>query len=202
MKRLSMSSIFLAVFLIAACHSKEEKEPKAPSVKVVLPQPFRFHKAIEVKPGLTFDVLSWGRGSELSGAFLILRSDSTNIKYRSTTGELEGRMVDAWNMDMDADGNPEIFIQTKGDNKESFLKMYVYEFDDNGSARELHFPDLSSSTKKNYHGKDSVYVRDGVLYREFPLYDEKDTSGVKPTGKKVIEYNLSGNTFSVKDLSR
>ncbi|TQM51472.1 hypothetical protein BDE36_3250 [Arcticibacter tournemirensis] len=183
--------------VVASCTSVEEKTPQKPDVKVVLPEPFHFHKAIEVKPGLTFDVVSWGRGSELESAFLILRSDSSGMKYRSTSGELEGRINDAWNMDMDSDGNPEIFIESKGVEKGNYLNMYVYEFDDNGTSRELRFPDLTSSTKENYRGKDSLYVKEGILYREFPLYDVKDTAGVKPTGKKILEYSLRGNDFSV-----
>ncbi len=193
----TISSFIL--FFIAACTSDKPKEPEKTLVKVVLPEPFHFHKAIEVKPGLTFDVVSWGRGSELTGAFLIMRSDSSGMKYRSASGDLEGRIKDAWNMDMDSDGNPEIFIEAVGEGKDNYLKMYVYEFDDNGTARELRFPDLTSSTKKNYRGKDSVYIKEGGLYREFPLYDEKDTAGLKPTGKKLIEYVLRGNNFSVKD---
>lgn len=190
----------LSILSIVSC-SEDVKKEAAPSVKVVLPEPFHYHKAVEVKPGLTFDVLSWGRGSELQSAFLILRSDSANIKYRSASGELEGRIEDVWNMDMDADGNPEIFIQTKGDGKETYFGMYVYEFDDEGSSRELRFPDLRAATRKTYRGRDSVYVKEGALFREFPVYDESDTAGVKPTGKKIIEYKLNGSSFSVEDRS-
>ena len=186
------------VLSVVSCSSDQPKEAQKPSVKVVLPKPFSFHKAIAIKPGLTFDVVSWGRGSEQTGAYLILRSDSADMKYRSTSGELEGKVTDAWNMDMDSDGNPEIFIEARTGDKENPLNMYVYEFDDNGSAREIRFPDLTASTKKTYRGKDSIYVREGSLFREFPLYEEADTAGIKPTGKKVLEYSLRGSTFSVK----
>ncbi|PWG82238.1 hypothetical protein [Pararcticibacter amylolyticus] len=188
------------VLSVVSCSSDQPKEPQKPSVKVVLPKPFSFHKAIAIKPGLTFDVVSWGRGSEQTGAYLILRSDSADMKYRSTSGELEGKVTDAWNMDMDSDGNPEIFIEARTGDKENPLNIYVYEFDDNGSAREIRFPDLTSSTKKTYRGKDSIYVREGALFREFPLYEEADTAGIKPTGKKVLEYSLRGSTFSVKTV--
>jgi hypothetical protein len=69
-------------------------------------KPFRFHKMIEVSPGQTYDVLSWGRGSEEAGAFMILHSDSSAIKYTTTTGDLDGRIIDVYNSDMDVDGNP------------------------------------------------------------------------------------------------
>lgn len=196
----SLCVVTVFSFFVISCSTEESKQEEKTIEKIVLPEPFHFHKAIEVKPGLVFDVVSWGRGSGLTGAFLILRSDSTEMKYRSTSGELEGQVKDAWNMDMDSDGNPEIFIETRGGDKDNYLNIYVYEFDDNGSSRELHFPDLTSSTKRSYRGKDSVYIKEGSLYREFPLYDEQDTAGVKPTGKKLIEYTLRGNSFSVKEV--
>lgn len=195
-------SCFVFAFF-SACTSESSqqnitKQNSEPSITI--PEPFHYHKAVEVKPGLTFDVVSWGRGSELISAFLILRSDSTKLKYRSTSGELEGRIIDAWNMDMDSDGNPEIFIQAQGEEKDSFLKMYVYEFNDSGSSQEIRFPELSRSSKKGYLGKDSLYVIDGKIRRQFPVYDESDTAGVNPIGKKVLEYHLRGNSFNVDEV--
>ncbi|WP_423148309.1 hypothetical protein [Rubrolithibacter danxiaensis] len=203
MKAVKLLPVLLIVgSFIAGC--TEETKTSNTSQPVVtknpLDAPFRFHKAIEVKPGLTFDVLSWGRGSEMVGGLLILRSDSTHLKYASTTDELEGRIVDAWNMDMDSDGNPEIFIQAKGDQKDSYLNMYVYEFSNSGNEQKLRFPELSSSSKKNYRGKDSLYVKDDKIMREYPLFDDKDTAGVSPTGKKTLEYSLRGNSFNVKEI--
>lgn len=206
--RLSAASLkpirFLAFTLfplaiMSSCNTDGEKKQVKPETRVVLPEPFRAHKVVEVRPGLTFDVLSWGRGSQLSSAFLILRSDSSAIKYRSVSGELEGKITDAWNMDMDSDGNPEIFVQATSGDAGDDLKMYVYEFTDNGSSREIRFPDLTSSTKKQYRGKDSVYVKEGSLFREFPLFESSDTSGVKAVGKKKLEYLLRGNSFSIKE---
>lgn len=200
-----MRKSFLFAFLLAslqiACTSEEKHQQVQSSItKVVLPQPFRFHKSIEVKPGLTFDVLSWGRGAEEIGQYLILRSDSADAKYSTISEELEGTVTDVWNMDLDSDGNPEIFIQAKGVDKESYLSMYVYEFTEGGSSQLVKFPELTSATKKKYHGKDSVYTKEGSLFREFPLYDEKDTAALKPVEKKVLEYRLRGNRFDIHEV--
>ena len=202
MKLLQLLTLIYSLFILNACTSEPQKV-EAPNVEPTaqnkLPEPFRFHKALEVKPGLTFDVLSWGRGAEMTGAFLVLRSDSTRFKYRSTAEDLDGKIIDAWNMDLDSDGNPEIFIQVQGEEKKEFLKMHVYEFGSDGSGQKLRFPELASS-KKNYFGKDSVYILDGKLRREFPLFDESDTSALNPTGKKIIEYSLRGNSFKVHEI--
>ncbi len=198
---LAWIALFTGVWF-TACTSGDDKPAvvqPAPEKKIM--DPFRFHQAIEVKPGLTFDVLSWGRGSTESGAYLILRSDSTNLKYRSVTGELDGRVTDAWNMDMDSDGNPEIFIQAEGEGEGSHLTMYIYEFSDNGSGQKLTFPGLSSSSKKGYKGQDSLYIKDGRLRREFPVYEEKDAPNKPTGGKKLLEYRLRNNSFVVQDIT-
>ena len=192
--------IAATLFVLTSCNSEEPKKEPSSIVKVELPKPFRFQKSIEVKPGLTFDVLSWGRGSEHIGQYLILRSDSTDANYSTISEELEGDIVDVWNMDLDSDGNPEIFIQAKGQDKESYLSLYVHEFSDGGSSQEIKFPELTSRTMKKYHGKDSVYIKEGNLFREFPLYDEKDTAGVKPVDRMYLEYTLKSNRFDIHEL--
>lgn len=196
------------VFLVTICLTallactSEEAPKKVDSFisKVVLPQPFRFHKAIEVTPGLTFDVLSWGRGAEHIGQYLILRSDSMDVKYSTIAEELEGDITEAWNMDLDSDGHPEIFVQSKGADKDTYLRMYVYEFTEGGSSQQLKFPELTSATKKKYRGQDSVYTKDGNLFREFPLFSDEDTAGINPIDKKVLEYKLKSNRFDIKEI--
>ena len=198
-----ITAIFLSAILLNSCASDDKtaevKEQKSQSGR--LPAPFRFHKAVEVKPGLTLDVVSWGRGSESVGGYIILRSDSTHLKYRSISGELDGKMVDVWNMDMDSDGNPELFIQAQGEGEGSHLTMYVYEFSDNGSSQKITFPNLGSSSKRGYKGGDSLYVKDDKLYREFPIVNTDEQDSNKPVEtKKVLEYGIRNNSFTVNEV--
>lgn len=163
-------------------------------------QPFRYHKAIEVKPGLTLDIVSWGRGSNSVGGYLVLRSDSTHMSYRSIAGELDGKIVDAWDMDLDSDGNPELYIQSKGEGEGSYLSMYIYEYSEGGSNQQIRFPDLSGSLKKGYKGNDSVYVKEGKLMREFPLFSTGDSAS-KATGEiRKLEYSLRSNSLNVREI--
>jgi hypothetical protein len=121
--------------LVVACGSDVKKpttiSSTAPIAKPSLMEPFRFHKAIEVAPGQTYDVVSWGRGSKSAGAYAILHSDSANIKYTTTTGDLDGNITDVYNADMDLDGNPEILIQSKGKDTVNYAKVYAFEFNNN-----------------------------------------------------------------------
>ncbi|MES3019218.1 MAG: hypothetical protein V4721_15640 [Bacteroidota bacterium] len=198
-----LSSIALLAVLFASCTTEEKPTvvSNKPAVKKIM-EPFRFHKAIEVKPGLTLDIVSWGRGSNSVGGYMILRSDSTHLNYRSISGELDGRITDAWDMDLDSDGNPELYIQSKGEGEGSYLNMYIYEYNESGSNQQIRFPDLGSTLKKGYKGSDSVYVKDGKLMREFPLFSTEDTLN-KATGEiRKLEYSLRSNSLNVKEVEK
>jgi hypothetical protein len=175
--------------------------PPAPAKKPDFVTPFRFHKLIEVSPGQDYDVLSWGRGNTTSGSFLILHSDSVAKKYTTTTGDLDGTIVDVYNSDMDLDGNPEILIQARGTDSTNYATIYAYEFS-GGKGEKLDFPKLNKSQRKGYRGEDNFYIKEGKFMREFPIYDGNGKDA-KPTGaKRVLEYGLRDNSFTVKQLSK
>jgi CRISPR/Cas system-associated protein endoribonuclease Cas2 len=192
------------LLIISGCGGNDDKKIAQPTVvtkKSDFGDPFRFHKLIEVSPGQDYDILSWGRGSKTDGAFLVLHSDSSGKKYTTTTGDLDGAIVDVYNSDMDLDGNPEILIQAKAKDTADYATIYAYEFN-NGKANKLDFPKLTSSQRKGYHGNDNFYIKEGKFMREFPIYDNGDKDA-KPTGaKRVLEYNLRSNNLTAKQLSK
>ncbi|MGN8068971.1 hypothetical protein [Mucilaginibacter sp. 22184] len=188
---------------ITGCGGNEKKPLSTVPVakKPELMPPFRFHKLIEVSPGQSYDILSWGRGSQDAGSFMILHSDSSAIKYTTTTGDLDGTIVDVYNADMDVDGNPEILIQAKSKDTTNYASIYAFEFSNN-KANKLDFPRLNNSQRKGYRGNDNFYIRDGKLMREFLIYSGTGKEA-KPTGaKRQLEYGLRGNEFTVKQLSK
>ncbi|MCR8560504.1 hypothetical protein KXD93_22815 [Mucilaginibacter sp. BJC16-A38] len=195
-------SAFVGSLLMVSCGNDKKPEakvvtPKKPVVMV----PFRFHKLVEVSPGQDYDVLSWGRGATKTGAFEILHSDSVAAKFTTTTGDLVGDIVDAYNSDMDLDGNPEIIIQAKGKDTINYTNMYAFEFNNSG-AHKLEFPRLNKSQRAGYRGDDNFYIKDGKLIREFPIYDG-NTKVAKPTGaKRQFEYDLHGLELSIKQLTK
>jgi len=193
----------LCSLLAASCGNN----PKPMEVAAVAPaqpvmtEPFRFHKLIEVSPGQDYDVLSWGRGSKTTGSFIILHSDSAAKKYTTTTGDLDGDVVDVYNSDMDMDGNPEIIIQAKGTDTLNYTNIYAFEFT-YGKAQKLDFPKLSKSQKQGYRGNDNFYIKDGQLYREFPIFSGSGKDTTRTTQKRLLQYGLHNNSFTVKQLSK
>lgn len=189
--------------LAAGCSNPSDKATIAAPTAVEAPKvlaPFRYHKTIEVAPGQSYDVLSWGRGSQTVGAFEILRSDSAGMKYTTTTGDLEGSIKEVLNADMDNDGNPELFIHTQATDSTHAAKVFAFEYNDD-KARELDFPRLTRSQRKGYRGNDNFFVKDGNLMREFNVYDESDSLAKKPIQKRLIQYNLRGNDLSADQVS-
>ncbi|MCC8410064.1 hypothetical protein LJ707_14085 [Mucilaginibacter sp. UR6-1] len=189
--------------LLWGCGGNDKKAGSAvkKQLKVALPAPFRYHKHVVVAPGNDFDVYSWGRGSKDVGSLLILHSDSSGMKYTTTTGDLEGGIVDVYNADMDSDGNPELLVQANAKDTTNYVSIYPYEFNGN-DARKLDFPKLTKKQRRGYQGKDNFYIKEGKFIREFPIY-ESDSTGAKPTGaKRVFEYGLRGNSFTVEQLSK
>jgi hypothetical protein len=195
--------ILTICLFIAGC---AQEAPKVVSALVVakkpeLTGPFRFHKLIEVSPGNDFDILSWGRGSSSVGSFIILHSDSANMKYNTTTGEMDGSIVDVYNSDMDMDGNPEILIQAKVTDTVNYAVIYAFEFN-NGKAQKLDFPKLTKTQKAGYRGNDNFYIEEGKFMREFPLYDGNGKNA-KPIGqKRLLQYGLKNNEFTVQQLDK
>ncbi|MBC7398512.1 MAG: hypothetical protein H7289_01110 [Mucilaginibacter sp.] len=195
--------ILIGCAILSGCAQEQKKPanlasvPKAP----VLIDPFKFHKMIEVAPGQYYDIFSWGRGAVDTGSLLILHSDSSGRKFTTTTGDLNGTIVDVYNSDMDIDGHPEILLQAKRKDTINYTTIYAFEFYES-RVQKLDFPKLTNSQRKGYRGNDNFYISEGKFIREFTIYEGSGPSA-KPTGaKRKLEYTLNSNSFNVKQLSK
>jgi len=191
-------AISLATFL-SACNS-DIKIANAPQSQLSkLPAPFRNHQKVEVGPGLIFDIFSWGRGADSTSSLLILKSDSLKNDFSvAETDNLDGKLSEVFNTDMDIDGNPEIIVVYKKNDKYKSAEVICYEF--LKGANKIRFPDLSNKTKKQYRGNDKFYVKEGKLLREINLFKETDTLNIKPLTKKTVCYGLESNGFTVNEV--
>ena len=158
---------------------------------------FPFYKNLAIKPGLNFEVVSWGKGVDSVGGYLLLMSDSVRNNYKSVAVEREGIITDAWNMDLDNDGNPELYVELLS--KKNVKDLNVYEYSGN-SFNKISFPPLSSKTKKTYAGNDKFFIKNGELFRSFPVVNSTDST--QKGAEKVLLYRLRGNSFSVDELSK
>ncbi|WP_432707956.1 hypothetical protein [Pedobacter sp.] len=201
MKYLKLRPFFLtaaALFLFACSSDQRDQSAGTTTTEIVeeKPGPFPFYKEVSVKPGFTVEVLSWGKGVDSLGGYLLLLSDSVKNDFKSLANEREGIITDAWNMDLDNDGNPEVYIEFLVNKNEHDL--HVYEYNRN-SFQKISFPGLSSSIKKNYAGDDKFIIKNGDLFRSVPVVNSNDTTQ-KAGATKMLQYKLNGNSFSVEEV--
>ncbi|WP_129714689.1 hypothetical protein [Pedobacter sp. SYP-B3415] len=190
--------LFAALLLCFGCTEPKPQVPreeKPGADKRAANNPFKFYKSIEVKPGLTIEVLQWGKGVDSIGGYLILMSDSARNNFRSLAAEREGIITDAWNMDLDTDGNPEIYIQLLS--KKNVSDLTVYEFSGN-NFNKITFPGLPS--KKGYAGDDRFTIKNGDLYRSYPVQADPADTTLKTGTTREFLYVLRGNRFSVGEV--
>lgn len=201
MRYLKMRSFFMAaaaLFLFSCSSEQDDKATAGPATEIVeeKPGPFPYYKEVPVRPGLTFEVLSWGKGVDSVGGYLILLSDSVKNDFKSLANERAGIISDAWNMDLDNDGNPEVYIEFVVNKTEHDLHVYEYS---RNSFQKISFPGLSSRIKKSYAGNDKFIIKNGDLFRSFPIVNSEDTTQ-KAGALKMLQYKLSGNSFSVDEI--
>ncbi len=195
-RSLLLAGSFLSLFSCTEEKQKEVKKQESQVEATANTNPFSFYKDISVRPGLNFEVVSWGKGVDSLGGYLILMTDSAKSNYRSFSYEREGIITDAWNMDLDNDGNPELYIQLlTAQNKHD---LNVYEFSGN-NLQKITFPGLSSKLKKVYAGDDKFVMKNGDLFRSFPTANTSDTTQ-KASAVTTLQYILRGNSFSVEEL--
>ena len=185
-----------AIVFVAACTS-DGKPTETPVVAATTKtvNPFRFYKSIEIKQGYHFEVVSWGKGVDTVGGYILLMSDSLKNNFRSLNAERNGIITDAWNMDLDNDGNPELYLQYLVRKKVNDLNVYEFV---NNSFDKISFPGLSSDMKKGYEGNDKFFIKNGDLFRSVPIVSID--SGKTTTLVKTLKYRLSGNSFSVSEV--
>lgn len=195
--KLPLFMLLVGAMFFVSCSNNAEKSKTENTLDkpIANKNPFRFYKDIELRPGLNFEILSWGKGIDTVGGYLLLMSDSTKNNFKSLSVERKGIITDAWNMDMDNDGNPELYIQLLS--KKNVLDLNVYEYA-GGSFNKISFPGLSSNQKKGYAGNDKFYIKSGDLFRSFPATITTDSATKNVT--KVYQYRLSGNSFSTSEV--
>lgn len=199
---LQQSALVVGLLFLFACKGKNEVqenpplEAKAPAKKES--GVFPFYKDIVVKPGLHLEVVSWGKGVDSIGGYLLLMSDSVKNNYKSTSVERSGIITDAWNMDLDNDGNPELYVELLS--KKNVKDLNVYEYS-SGNFNKISFPALSAKAKKTYGGNDRFSIKNGELFRSFPIVNSTDST-LKNGTDRILLYRLRGNTFSIEEITK
>jgi hypothetical protein len=153
---------------------------------------FTYHNKLTLNNDITFDVL--GLGTQAVGNYLILKSDKSRSKYVSITGDKQGRIVHSVATDIDADHQIEVilFIKNMTDLKG---KLIIHEIDSLNKHNNIMLPELTPDLAEGYQGRDTFYVQNNKIIREFPVFSKSATGSKAGTNKRHIEYVLKNNTL-------
>ena len=69
---LQQSALLVGLLFLFACKGKESEKSRAVTAETKIVKPagqFPFYKDIAVKPGLNFEVVSWGKGVDSIGGY-------------------------------------------------------------------------------------------------------------------------------------
>lgn len=197
---IQQSALLVGLLFLFACKGKQTTENVAPATEKKPEKTaghFAFYKDITIKPGTHFEVASWGKGVDSLGGYLLLMSDSVKNNYKSLSVERQGIITDVWNMDLDNDGNPELYIELLSEKNKKDLNVYEYS---GNTFNKISFPGLGPKSKKYYGGNDLFTIKNGDLFRSFPVVNSTDST-VQNGSQKILVYRLRGNSFSVDEVS-
>ncbi|MFA8450696.1 MAG: hypothetical protein ACEPOW_08380 [Bacteroidales bacterium] len=91
--------------------------------------------------------------------------------------------------DYNRDKSPNIVLITQSAGSGSYKNAVGFEFKQDSfiGLKPLQLP---FSAKDTYMGHDSLWIKNNMIYRKFPVY-QKDDSNVRPTGgERTIQYTL------------
>ena len=135
-----------------------------------------------------FDIFTEGNGSLRAMTVIHAENDVAD----TVTGEIDGAVVSAACADLDRDSLPEIYIFAQSAGSGSYAKLFAFEIDRRG-RESIVLPDLDKRLAAGYLGHDTLWVRDTVLVRRFPVYTEADFNVSASGGTRTLEYVLQHN---------
>lgn len=177
MKRFQVMTIGLPLMALAACFQAQAAEP--------------FRKKIDIE-GAHFVVEANEPASPRQ--LKITASGLKGVGETVTlTRDIEGTVTGAMVGNLDADGNPEIFVLTQSADGDGRVSVVAYEIDREAGLSPIYFPPIVNNRRysNGNRGQDHFVVEGNSLVQTFPVYTS-DGAHAKRTGKeRKVYYTLT-----------
>jgi|GEM_PF-1261204 len=198
-------SAFILSFSFTSC--KKDGKKDAPKVEVGqeayasydgVVRNIAYKDTLKNNKGVQFELTF--RGGMIDGSAQIkVRKDGTLIENKDF--KADGRVKKVILHDINGDGEEDFIFYTNTEDQTSIGNLYgvIHE---NGKVKHIYVsPFLQKPYVTNYFGRDSFYVADGNIYRQFPKYDLNKLNQKSDSGKKwLLTYKYAGkDTIAVTD---
>jgi hypothetical protein len=138
--------------------------------------------------GITFDVSATHAGATTK---LTITPSGLKAVNDPVTHEIDGRVVRAEVADIDANGDPEIYVFTVS-NSDQLGGVIAYSTNNKKSMSQIYVPAIADDAKNNvgYVGGDESAIVENTLVTRFKIYNGYG-SEYRPTGKwRQLQYKL------------
>ncbi len=114
----------------------------------------------------------------------------------------DGTVVKVWAANADGDAAADIFIWTRSAGSGSYGDLAAFKFN-KGVLRSAKLRAADESLLKGYMGQDEFDIKNGVVFRSFPVFLEKDSNCCPTGGTRTLrldsvtrEWKISGEKLT------
>ncbi|WP_157601116.1 hypothetical protein [Persicobacter sp. CCB-QB2] len=194
MNNLSTKLLYLFVFVFfIACQEKEQQGDREEAIA----------KAENSKEEKTSGAVAFEQAFDLGKVKMMVHIPNTttdnlitinpegfeNMKDPFTT-KIEGIVREGYQADLNGDGFQEIYLFEYSIGSGTYGKVHAFASFGDKSFGPIYMPEMTEDLAQGYMGHDRFYIKDDLLVREFPLYNESDTNAKPTGGNRVIKYSL------------
>jgi hypothetical protein len=106
----------------------------------------------------------------------------------------DGTITGAWLEDLDKDGNVDLAVAMASAGSGSYPTIHFFQ--QTGQTFQLRpLKDLSEAQRAGYRGHDTIEVKDGILFRSFPRYQQGDPNASPSGSSLTLRYSFTDDAW-------
>jgi len=108
--------------------------------------------------------------------------------------ERYGVITGAWLADLDGDGEVDLIVAMASAGSGSYPTIHFFQ--QTGQTFQLRpLKDLSEAQRAGYRGHDTIEVKDGILFRSFPRYQQGDPNASPSGSSLTLRYSFTDDAW-------
>lgn len=122
-------------------------------------------------------------------------------RKQTLDSQRRGDLVRVWLDDIDDDGAPDVLVHTvdPDPNAYGYLDLFYLE---NDRYRVRSFPRLAMDQLAGFRGRDVFAVREGRIYRSYPVFRPEDPDDRPTGGSREFVFDFATESWQLVDSPR